>query len=277
MPEAAAEKPRYEIRPDWHFPTVEMTVAADRQRELHGYCDIPRERWGDLVDPTFLARHPIKVIGNALFACHPERGYVHMVHRIRQFLPVRLGEPVTVSGRFTAVDPVPRGWMMKAAFDYRLGDGRLAMTVEPEALMADPTRMPPPGERKPRAAGSAAGDANAAAFSVLTRKQLTPEKVLGYCGDTDNRIHTDPDYARGFGFRAPIAAGNQIVNLLLEALALEGAPERIDVEIRFLRPVFWDEAIAVAGRRGADGRVIELRALKADGKIASSCAVRPPA
>src|SRR5690606_41014088 len=100
-------------------------------------------------------------------------------------------------------------------------------------------------------------------FSVLTRKQLTPEKVLGYCGDTDNRIHTDPDYARGFGFRAPIAAGNQIVNLLLEALALEGAPERIDVEIRFLRPVFWDEAIAVAGRRGADGRVIELRALKA--------------
>lgn len=270
MPVAAAEEPRYEVRPGYEFPPVELTVTPERQRELHRYCDIPPERWGDRSDPTFLARYPIRVIGRALFACHPDRGYVHMVHRIRQFAPVRLGETVAVRGRFTAVDPIPRGWMMRAAFEYRLPDGRLAMLVEPEALMADRTRMPPPGTRKASDGNSAEADAG---FEVLTRKQLTPEKVLGYCGDTDNRIHTDPDYARGFGFRAPITAGNQLVNLLLEALALDGPPDRVDVEIRFLRPVFWDESIAVAGERDGDGRLRRLCVTKQDGKMASTCAV----
>ena len=269
----ADAKPHYEVRPGYEFPAAELTITPERQRELHSFCDIPPERWGDRVDPTFLARYPIKVIGNALFACHPERGYVHMVQRIRQFAPVRLGDTVAVRGRFTAVDPVPRGWMMKAVFDYRLPDGTHVMTVEPEALMADPARMKP-GERGPKPAAPAADDSG---FAPLTRKELTPEKVLGYCGDTDNKIHTDPDYAQRFGFRAPIAAGNQIINFLLEAVALKEPPARLGIEMRFLRPVFWDETITVAGRRGTDGALAELRAIKPDGRIASSAVLFPVA
>ena len=258
-----------DVRPGYEFPPATLEVTADYQRELHSYCDIPPERWGDRVDPTFLARYPIRVIGRTMFASHPGRGYVHMVHRIRQSTSVRLGESVAVSGRFTAVDPVPRGWMMKAAFDYLLHGDRVAMRVEPEALMADQTRMAGPGDHKPRP--GAAPDS--AGFEVLTRKELTPEKVLGYCGDTDNKIHTDPDYAKTFGFRAPIIAGNQTVNFLLEGLALDRAPDSFDVEIRFLRPVFWDEAISILGHRDAAGRLHELRAVKEDGKVASTCVV----
>ena len=270
MTEAAATQEREtDVRPGYAFPPATLNIAPEYQRSLHGFCDIPPERWGDRIDPTFLARYPIKVIGQTMFASHPGRGYVHMVHRIRQFAPVRLGEAVDVTGTFTAVDPAPRGWMMKAAFEYRVGS-RLVMKVEPQALMADPTRMPAPGDRKQRSEGSAEPQAE---LQPITRKELTPEKVLGYCGDTDNKIHTDPEYAKGFGFRAPITAGNQIVNFLLEGLAAGGAPDSFDVEIRFLRPVFWDEAISILGRRGREDRLEELRAVKADGKVASTCAV----
>lgn len=271
MTEAATDTREHatDVRPGYEFPPATLEVTAAYQRELHGYCDIPPERWGDRVDPTFLARYPIRVIGRTMFASHPGRGYVHMVHRIRQSTPVRLGESIAVSGRFTAVDPVPRGWMMKAAFDYLLHGDRVAMRVEPEALMADQTRMPP-GERKSRGE-SAPPDLSG--FRELTRKQLTPEKVLGYCGDTDNKIHTDPDYARTFGFRAPITAGNQIVNFLLEGVAIDHAPDSFDVEMRFLRPVFWDDAIAVLGRHDANGGLRDLCVVKEDGKVASTCVV----
>ena len=257
-----------DVRPGFAFAPATLDIAPAYQRDLHGFCDIPPERWGDRIDPTFLARYPIRVIGQTLFASHPGRGYVHMVHRIRQTAPARLGDKVAVTGRFTAVDPVPRGWIMQAAFDYRLPDGSTALRVEPQALMADQSRMPEPGERKPRPAAALDGG-----FAMLTRKMLTPEKVLGYCGDTDNKIHTDPDYAQRFGFRAPITAGNQIVNFLLEGLAIETPPDSFDVEIRFLRPVFWDDTIVVEGRRGDDGKLQALRAVNEAGKVASTCTV----
>ena len=38
----------------------------------------------------------------------------------------------------------------------------------------------------------------------------------------------------------------------MEALALDGAIQTCDVTIRFKRPVFWDDAIAVWGKRGDD-------------------------
>lgn len=236
---------------------------------MHGHCDIPAERWGDRVDPTFLARYPIRVIGDALFSCHPDRGYVHMVHRIRQLEPVAFGEPITVDGMFVAVDPVLRGWMMKGRFEYRRADGTLVMVVEPEALMADRSRMPAPGAAKPASAAPPAE----AGFAMVTRKQFTPENVVGYSGKGRNPIHDDPDHARIMGFRAPIVAGNQLINLLLEPLAMAGKPKRFEVDVRLRRPVFWDEAVTVEGRKGPDGRWTHTRVVKPDGRVASDCAV----
>ena len=267
---AADIGPNPQVRAGHEFPEYRLVIDSEYQHRLHGFCDIPRSLYGDRADPTFLARYPIKVIGSTMFACHPERGYVHMVHRIRQHKPAKLDTPVTVRGRFTEIEPVPRGWIMHASFDYFAEDGTHLMTVEPQALMADPTRMPDKSAKKPERSGGGAGEEG---FEVLKHKQCTPEKVLGYCGDTNNKIHTDPEYAKGFGFRAPITAGNQIVNYQLEALATDGLPDSFDVSIRFLRPVFWDDAIDMMGRRGSDGRLSALRAVKEDGKISSTCEV----
>lgn len=270
MPEAAVDiGPNPEVKAGHEFPEHRLVVTSEYQHALHGFCDIPQSFYGDRADPTFLARYTIKVIGSTMFACHPDRGYVHMVHRIRQHAPAKLDTPVTVRGCFTEIEPVPRGWIMHGAFDYYAEDGTHLMTVEPQALMADQTRMPDKSAKKPERAPGAADEG----FDVITRKQCTPEKVLGYCGDTNNKIHTDPEYAKGFGFRAPITAGNQIVNYQLEALSKDRMPDSFDVSIRFLRPVFWDDAISMMGRRGRGGRLEALRAVKEDGKVASTCEV----
>lgn len=272
----------HEVRPGYRFPTDKIVFDEAEQRRMHGYCHIPPERWGDRIDPTFLARYPIRVIGDALFSCHPDRGYVHMVHRVSQLAPVALGVPITVDGWFTAVDPVPRGWMMKGRFEYRAPDGGLVMVVEPEALMADRTRMPPPGAKAKTARpdgdgtnangpeGAGTGDAS---FSALTTKPFTPEDIVGYSGKGRNPIHDDPDHARIMGFRAPIVAGNQLINLLLEPLAMDGRPERFDVDVRLRRPVFWDETVTVEGRRSEEGELVQTRVIKPDGRVASECTI----
>jgi len=257
----------YEVRAGFRFPQEILVVDEAEQRRMHGYCAIPPERWGDRVDPTFLARYTIRVIGNALFSCHPDRGYVHMVHRVRQEGPVALGEPIMVDGGFVAVDPVPRGWMMKGRFEYRRRNGSLVMVVEPEALMADSTRMPPPGSAKPKGPALVEQD-----FEILGRKQFTPDDVVAYSGKGRNPIHDDPEHARQMGFRAPIVAGNQLINVLIEPLAMERRPERFDIDVRLRRPVFWDEAVTVEGRM-ADGRLGVTRLVKQDGRVANDCTV----
>lgn len=259
----------YEVRAGYRFPQETLIVDEAEQSRLHAFCDIPRERWGDRVDPTFLARYTIRVIGNALFSCHPDRGYVHMVHRVRQEAPVSLDEPILVDGGFVAVDPVPRGWMMKGRFEYRRRNGDLVMVVEPEALMADPTRMPPP--RSKPAAQPESGTAPSA-FTVIGRKQFTPENVVGYSGKGRNPVHDDPEHAQKMGFRAPITAGNQLINVLIEPLAMERRPERFDIDVRLRRPVFWDEAVTVEGTREGD-QLTATRLVKPDGRVASDCTI----
>ena len=68
---------------------------------------------------------------------------------------------------------------------------------------------------------------------------------------------------------APIIAGNQTVNFLLEALALDGVPAEMDVELKFLKPVFWDDSVAVQGKR-ENGAITELRAVNGDGETVAT-------
>ncbi len=266
------QTPAYQVKAGWAFPARELSVPTSVQREMHGFCDIPPARYGDRADPGFLARWPIRVIGEAIFAAEPGRGYVHTVQRIRQLAPIMLDEPITASGAFVKVEDVPRGWWLTAAFEFRKADGTLALVVEPQALMADKTRMPPPDAKKADTKKAPAAPAAEEGFQTIARKQLTPDKVLGYCAGTTNLIHTDPAYAQTFGFRAPIAAGNHLIHYMLEGVACDGVPETMDVSVRLMRPVFWDDEVTVEGRRDG-GRIAALRQLKADGRVANICDV----
>jgi hypothetical protein len=267
-PSVSAEQD-YRIEAGYEFPPETLVVTAEEQHRLHGFCDIPQSRYGERVDPTFLARRPVLLNTASMAACRPRVGKVHTLHRIVQHGPVRLGAPVHMTGRFTAIEDVPRGWLAHSRWDFRDAGGAGVMTVEPQVMMIDPDRPAPP-----RSARTSAGGAAADGFGPLTCKQCTPETTRGYCAGTRNLIHIDPDHARGFGFRAPIIAGNQTVNFLLEALVLDAPPETFDVTIRFLRPVFWDDAIAVQGRRGGEGGPLQaLRAVNVGGKVVADCRV----
>ena len=237
---------------------------------MHACCDIPNGRWGDRVDPGLLAHEPFRLMGRRASAQHPGWGYVGMGHRIRMLAPVRLGDPLEMTGTVTAVEPAARGTVLRAAFAFAVPDGACRLVIEPEALMLDPARA---GERSE--SGRAPAE-ESAGFAPVATKVLTPDAVRGYCADNDNRAHTDPEHARSLGFRAPIAAGNQLVNFHLDALALllGRPPEALDVEIRFRRPVFWDETLTVEARRDEDGLPSALRLCNGAGKVASTCAVR---
>ena len=89
--------------------------------------------------------------------------------------------------------------------------------LEPQALMADPTRMPPP---RSKPAAQPESDPAPSNFTVIGRKQFTPENVVGYSGKGRNPVPDDPEHAQKMGFRAPITAGNQLINVLIEPLAI---------------------------------------------------------
>lgn len=268
--------PSVELRVEtgYEFPTETRVIAAAEQRRLHDHCGIPPERYGDWADPALLARRPITLNTASMGRCRPEVGKVHTVHRIQMHAPVRLDEAFTMAGRFTEIADHPRGWIAHSQWDYTDAGGRSVMTVRPEVMMIDPAKATPGGaspegapRRPPPLSPAAEG------FELLTEKQCTPKSTLGYCQGSDNLIHLDPDYAKSFGFRAPIIAGNQTVNFLIEALALDGPIAACDMTIRFKRPVFWDDTLAVWGKRDDDGALSAVLAVNGDGKRVAECSV----
>jgi len=261
----------YRVEPGFRFPDEELVVTQERQRWLHACCDIPYGFYGDRADPSVLAARPIKVIGAALFANHPDRGYVHTESRIRQHAPIPIETPIAFAGGFTAVDDHPRGWMMHGSFTYHGPDGTLLMEVEPKALMADRNKMRP---RPPAAAEDGystevrppVAPNLEPGWELLFERQIRPEKCLGYSGNTRNIIHTDPVYAQKFGYRMPIFAGNAMVQILIEAMQTDGLRDAFDVQVRMLRPVHWDDGLAIIGRRDGSGRLVEVKAIGPEGK-----------
>jgi acyl dehydratase len=237
-------------------------MDASEQRRLHGHCSIPPERYGAYCDIGLLARRTITLNTAAIQASRPGLAPVHVVHRLRQHTPAALGETFRMDGCYVEIADARRGQIARSRWEFRQDDGTLVLTVEPDVMMVDPARKGDAGGKRPTATPP---KEDAGGWTVLTRKQCTPETTCGYCLNTKNLIHTDRATARRYGFRAPIIAGNQTVNFLLEALALDARPSSFDIEIRFRKPVFWDDAVAIEGRRGADGKLTEIRAVNGAG------------
>jgi hypothetical protein len=265
---------------DNRFPKVEagapftdewLEIDADFQSAMLEFSEIDESLYAGEVDPGLLARRPVSVIGSALFDNHPERGYVHTAQAIERFLPIPAGERIHMSGSFTAVDDHPRGWMMHSRFEFRREDGGLALIVAPSALMADPDRNtagPKPKSGPAPTADERRAQLAADGWTQLHAKTCTPERVVGYCGITRNLIHTDPTYAQGFGFRAPITAGNQMIEWHLEAAKMAETGNQFAGSVKLQRPVFWDDALEVMTRT-VDG-ALEIAVIKDDGRIANT-------
>lgn len=255
----------YRVAAGFEFPVENITITRDEQRRLHGWCDIEPEVFGEVADPAFVARRPILLNTAMIRQSRPRWGQVHTVHRVTQHRPIRLDEALVMSGRINSLEPHPKGVVIKSTWIYRDERGEIPFIVAPDVLMVDPDIKPPP-----RSARSER-DVDAEKYEFLTKKHCTPESTLGYCEGSENAIHLDPEYARGFGFRAPIIAGIQTVNFLMEPVYRKQPPESLVLTIRFLRPVFWDDTLVIEGRTDDSGALQAVRALNADGKCVADC------
>ena len=242
------------LRPGYAFKVIDFRVARAFQESKLGAAGLDPACYGGLADPTFLGHGALRAMTESDVSI---LGQVHMTQRFRQHRAVRLDEPLRVAGEVTRVEDVPRGRRVWCRFRYLDAGGREVCETERSGLRPDPARKRGPG------AGAASGGGEEAGFEEVARHRLTPEGVAAYSDDTDNAIHNDPEVAARFGFRAPIAAGLMGIHYYVAALAADGLPERLDLAIRFLRPMFWDETLTLERR---DGR---MRLLNPEGKRCS--------
>lgn len=240
----------------------QTVVDAERQNRYHATAGVDGRLYGDMVDASVLAN-------DCLHGARPKEALgatrLHAGVRVRQSAAVPLGAPFTVRATVAALEPAPRGTYISIDFAFCLADGTTPIRIDHRSLILDPTGVnaAPSGPRaKPK---PLAGEG----FKPLGEIQLTPAMVSGYSFEFPHLTgHHDPEAAAEIGMRAPIAQGLMGFTILLAARMRLGPAKTFDVEARFLRPVFWDDALRLEAR-GTD----TLRALNADGKPVSTVAV----
>ncbi len=242
-------------------------VAIDRAQQLAklSACGIDPEVHGDRLDLTFLG---LPILDALLEPGVPLQGQVHLYQRFIQHAPVAMDVQLHMRGSITAIEQVAKGEAVRWSFLFADPEGRELVTVDRAGL-------------RPRSGVSGSGgatdflaapDEDALGFKELWQRTLRPEEVARYSSDGRNRIHSDPDIARQFGFRAPIAAGLMAVHYYLEALARRGTVDSMDLEIWFKRPMFWDERLTLQNQTDG-GRLTAMRIVNQAGKIASQARV----
>jgi hypothetical protein len=257
----------YPLPIGYEYEPRHFTVEADAQASKLADCGIDPGVHGDRVDLTFLG---FPILDAMMAPGVPLTGQVHVYQRFIQKVPLILGQNLHMSGRISAIEPVAKGEVVRWSFDVSDDDGHVLVMVDRAGLRSLPKTtgsssatdfLAPPSEDR-------------TGFTELWQRPLTPERVANYSRDGRNRIHSDPEIARKFGFRAPIAGGLMGVHYYLEAIAHGGQPDQLDLEIWFKRPMFWDETLSVMEKRDG-GRVAAMRIDNEAEKAASLARLNP--
>jgi acyl dehydratase len=92
-------------------------------------------------------------------------------------------------------------------------------------------------------------------------KSIVQRQIDCYSGVRPRSIHTDPDWAREKGFRAPLAQGmmsTAYVSQMMVALLGEGFVRGGRMAVKFVKPVYVGDTLTLHGRvrakRPEDGR-----------------------
>ena len=232
-----------EIKPVKGFRYKERVMVVERAEEarLLGHCGIDVALYGGNIDPAaFISLAIQEGVRNGISA----NGGVNMVQGLVQHRPLRLGEEIVVTGEILNVEQSPRGPVTTSETWFANARGERAITAFRRSLKTDPTKQADPNLR---GAGERPADVvtDVAALKEIGRFTLTPEDVKGYGANTTNYIHTDPAAAQRAGYRAPIIGGGQGVRYLTAAIWRKFNPVRLDMDIYFRRPLFWDDTFTV--------------------------------
>lgn len=239
------------------FNPAAISVAPEWQAEKLTLCGLPPEAFGDTVDPSFFIALGIRAgIANGISA----EGNVNMLQRLVQHRPARLGEALRARGTIDRVTPVPRGRTVHTEVWFEDEGGAPVVAAPRTSLKPDPDKSGSggAGERPPPVIE------DVDSLEHLSTHTLTPEIVKGYSSE-GNSIHYEMAAANRAGFRAPLIGGGMGVHYLLSALWQHGPLERLDMDIYFRRPIFWDDTFTVAAEAGPGGW--SAMALIKDGKV----------
>jgi acyl dehydratase len=247
----------------YQFEQRQMTVEAAEQARLLDLCGIDPALFGDCMDPAgFISLAIREGVRNRIHA----NGTVNMVNSLMQRRPVRLGEPLTISGEVLAVKEVPRGRVATSEVWVCGTDGDRALTSLRSSLRPDPAKA---GTRGAGERPAAVVD-DPALLSAVATYTLKPEQVKAY-GGPHNPIHVDPAAAQRAGFRAPIIGGGQGVRFITAEIWKRFRPQVLELDCYFRRPIYWDDTFTVM----VDERAGEWRAicLAKDGKVATEARI----
>lgn len=222
------------------YPSFEVTVTPEDQAEKHRLCGVDTRLFGDYADITYFANQAILATKRAGITIN---GSVHMTQRYRLMEPIMVGEKLEQRGEITSTEDTPKGRIVRSTFTYVRPDGSVPMVAERSSIRLDLGT----GEKPAAKESSAPKAAEPLPEHELSVVQFVPEHVAAYSAEADNRIHSHPEVARQFGFRAPIAGGLMASRLMMEALYRKGPVRSLEMEIRFLRPMFWDDRLRVVG------------------------------
>jgi len=275
--------------PGMTFPDLACTITREEQEAKLRCCGLDPALHGDRIDLTQLAYLAVLAVRQSGISIN---GRVHMTQVFDQRQPLYLGEPLIVRGKVLAVTPERRGQIEESQFDFIRPDGSIPLSTRRSSLLLDPkvgAARKPDGGAAPRPAADPRDG-----MTLIARHQLVPEMVAAYSGEAENLIHSDPETARRFGFRAPIAAGLMAVHYMMAALCRptpparassradrsktaagpHRPPDRLRMSVRFRRPMFWDETLEVWGRHtGDDAAIAALAVINPEGKVANDAVV----
>ena len=245
------------------FVFPERTIvreAADQARWLWA-AGVDPAVWDGIAEPTLWGNDGFR--GMKLVRQQPN-GYVHVEQRMQVAEHAALGEEIRFRGVTESVEPVRKGRLVTQRFEVVRASGAVAVAMTHVGLLPDPAAMAERG-----GSGDARGEPEP--LEAWAEQAMTPERVTTFSREVGNLIHFDPAFARGLGFRAPLAQGLQTMTWMVGALGPE-AP--LSVTCRFRRPVFWDEPMTLLGRRDGDGRPVYLETRNRDGKATAQLAVQ---
>jgi len=252
------------------LPPFETAITRARQARYHACCEVDGALFGDRADFSILGNDCLRAYNAAGLEID---GTVHLTQRFVRHANIAIDAPLVVRGRIATAEQTPKGRQLLYVFEVHGPDGAVAVTSEMGFLEADAAALspgPPARARTKRPAESTEG------LAPLACKRLTPERVMGYSEEVGNRIHFEPEFAQAIGYRAPIAQGQMSITWMVEVLEAAGAPARLELSARFLRPLFWDDSVEIKGAPGV-GMPGRLVALNPAGRIACEGTARPAA
>ncbi|KGF68610.1 hypothetical protein LL06_15430 [Hoeflea sp. BAL378] len=197
-------------------------------------------------------------------------GYVFLSQTYRLIRAPALDEKLEIDGYVRDLAETSRGPVASEIYRFSDSQGRVCLESELTGLLALPHGVVAEG-----APALPRRDAQPAdGWEMVQEKRVTPDDVRLFSQDVGNEVHFDVEFARQHGFRAPIAQGIMSAVWLLSAIYGLGVdPVRFNVDIRYLRPVFWDDYASLWVRRRPDGSIAMVQCRNQDGKVTADLTV----